>query len=209
MTNNKGFIKFEVLTIFVLVIGVVAGGLYFILGSTNKQKYDTFKDNAISFGKTVSTNNNSFHNLENVYLDEVLDENLLKNNIKNPFAAGYCDGGESKVVLKNGKSYVTLKCGEYLIDDTNMNDKDNISIYTVTEWTDKELTGDNVESKTLYNCVDANGKELFDKYLEELYMVYRINKEFDNSYYSSSEISDCNVISKEMYREKKLFNESN
>lgn len=209
MINNKGFIKFEVLTIFVLVIGVIAGGLYFILGSTGKQKYDTFKDNAISFGKTVSTNSDSFHNLENVYLDEVLDEKLLKSNIKNPFASGYCDVGESKVVLKNGKSYVTLKCGEYLIDDASMNDKDNMSIYTVTEWTDKELSGEDVESKTLYNCVDANGKELFDKYLEDLYMISRINKEFDNSYYTISEISDCNVVSKEMYREKKLFNESN
>ena len=108
MTNNKGFIKFEVLTIFVLAIGAVAAGLYFILGSTNRQKYDTFKDNAISFGKIVSTNSNTFHNTEHVYLDEVLDEKLLKNNIKNPFEAGYCDVGESKVVFENGKPYVTL-----------------------------------------------------------------------------------------------------
>ena len=209
MKNNNGFIKFEVLTIFVLAIGALAYGLYFILGSTGKQKYDTFKDNAVLFAKTVSANSNSFHNSEHVYLGDVLDEKLLKNNIKNPFESGYCDESESRVDYVNGKAYVTLKCGKYLIDNASMNSKNDMTIYTVSNWTDKELTGDDIETRTLYNCTDSNGKEVFDNYYDELYMISQLNKKYDTDYYYSSDVSDCNVVTKEMYREKKMLDKSN
>lgn len=209
MTNNKGFIKFEVLTIFVLAIGALAYGLYFILGNTGKQKYDTFRDSAISFGKVVSTNSNSFHNTETIYLAEVLDEKLLKANIKNPFESGFCDEVESKVEFINGKAKVTLKCGKYLIDQSIMNSKKDMKIYIVSDWKEKEISGDNTETKTLYNCIDGSGKELFDNYTEELYFVYQINKEYGTDYYTSSSVSECNVVSKQMYREKELSNKGN
>ena len=183
----------------------MCNGLYFILGNTGKQKINTFKDNAVTLGKTVSTNSGSFHNSENVYLGEVLDQKLLKTSIKNPFEAGFCDEGESKVEFISGKAYVTLKCGSYLIEKSSLNDKSTMDIYTIGKWTDKEMTGEDVESKTLYNCLDGNGKEMFDNYLEELYMVSLINKENDTDYYFSNDISECKVVTKEMYREKKLY----
>ena len=209
INNNKGFIKFEVLTIFVLAICALAYGLYFILGSTGKQKYDTFKDSAITFVKTVSTNSNTFHNSETIYLNEVVDEKLLKNSIKNPFGAGYCDETESKVEFIDSKFYVSLKCGKYLIDQASTNDKKTMDIYTVSEWSDKKLSGENTESKTLYNCKDANGKELFDNYTDELYMITQINKKYETDYYFSGEVSDCEVVTKEMYREKSLMDKDN
>ena len=209
MKSNNGFIRFEILTIFVLVIGVIAGGLYFILGSTGKQKYDTFRDNAISLGKTVSTNGDSFHNYNVSYLDEVLDEKLLKSNIKNPFASGYCDETESKVEHVEGRTYVTLRCGEYLIDSASLNDRNNMKIYIVSDWTDEKLTGNDVEEKNMYSCLDENGKNVFDKYYEDMYLVYQHNKKFGTAYYSLDEITDCTVTPKVMYRNKVLSDKGN
>lgn len=209
MKNRNGFIRFEVLTIFVLAICVIAYGLYFILGSTGKQKYETFKDNAVSFSKVVSTNNNSFHNTETIYLNEVYDEKLLKNSIKNPFGSGYCDESESKVEYFNGKFYVSLKCGDYFIDKSATNNKKAMKIYKVSEWSDKEISGDNVESKILYNCTDDRGKEVFDKYADELYIVSVVNKKYETDYYSIDEVADCSVVSKNMYRTKKIIDKDN
>ena len=209
MRNNKGFIKFEVLTIFVLAIGALAYGLYFILGSTGKQKYDTFKDSAVTFAKVVSTNSNTFHNSEVIYLNEVVDEKLLKSSIKNPFGSGNCDESESKVEYDNGKFYVSLKCGDYYIDKSSTNNKKLMHIYTVGKWNENKISGDDVETKTLYNCVDSNGKEIFDNYVEELYMISKLNKEFESDYYFAPDVTDCTVVTKEMYREKKLLDKSN
>ena len=210
MKNSKGFIRFEVLTIFVLVIAIVAGGLYFILGSTGRQKYDTFRDNAMSLGKTVSTNSDSFNNYNITYLSEVLDESLLKNNIKNPFSSGYCDETESKVQHDAGRAYVTLKCGNYLIDNASLNDKKEMKIYLVSEWTDEALSDDeDIEQRTMYNCVDSNGNNVFDTYYEDMYLVYKVNKKFNVVHYLVDEISECTVTSKEMYRSKVLSDEGN
>ena len=49
MTNNKGFMKFEVLTMIFIFIVAVCGGGYFILKGAHGQKINTMSSNAVSY----------------------------------------------------------------------------------------------------------------------------------------------------------------
>lgn len=201
MRNNKGFGRTEVMIILVLALVLFAGGAYMILGGANNQKFTTMKENGWNFSKTVATNISSFHYSQTVYLDEAMDEGLFKKDMKNPFGKGNCDGSESRIDTIDGKPYVTFKCGEYLIDKSTFDDRTIIPIYKVSDWTEEKPEGDNVEERVLYNCLDG-GKELFDKYNEELYMVYLYNKEFGEDAYFSKDMTMCEVVTKTFYRTK-------
>jgi len=203
MKNNKGFGKFEVLTVIVLLLVVFAFIAYKFLGGASSQKLDTMKESAVSFSKAVTVNHNTFHNTENIYLGEVIDEQLIK-PIKNPLGKGNCSESESVVHMRNGLPYVTLRCGDYLIDGESISSKKDVDIYKVSNWSEKK-TNDDDEEKTFYNCVD-NGKEVFDEYYEDLYFVYQINKKYQTSYFFISHVSKtCEVKEKKMYRTKSLF----
>ena len=66
INNRKGFGKFEVLTMIVLLLCMFAYLMYSILGGANKQKYTTMKDNANRLGNVTATNISSFRNQDNV-----------------------------------------------------------------------------------------------------------------------------------------------
>ena len=68
----------------------------------------------------------------------------------------------------------------------------------------EEKKKDDMEERILYNC-KSNGKEMYDRYYEELYFVYEINKKYDTDYYSVSDIKDCELVSKTFYRTKELI----
>ena len=73
MMNNKGFMKFEVLTMVFIFIVAVCGGSYFILKGANGQKINTMSSNGLRLSEVVVTNISSFKNLNVVYLDEVIN----------------------------------------------------------------------------------------------------------------------------------------
>ena len=77
MMNNKGFMRFEVLTM--IFIGVVAfcGAAFFILKGAKGQKINTMSSNGLRLSEVVVANLDSFKNLNTVYLDEVIKE-LIK-----------------------------------------------------------------------------------------------------------------------------------
>lgn len=206
MRNNKGFGKFEIMTVIVLLLVVFAGGAYMLLNGTKGQKISTMKENAWSFSKVVATNIASFHYSNTVYLGEAIDEGFFQ-NIKNPFGGGNCDVAESRIDTIDGKPYATLKCGSYLIDQSSFEDKDNVSIYEVSEWKDKKDEED-AEERTFYNCLDGD-KEVFDQYYEELYFVYQYNKEFGTDYYFAEGMPDdnCVIDTKVLYRTKNAIEE--
>lgn len=202
MRNNKGFGKFEVLTIIVLImiLGVIL--LCNVLGGVSKQKIETMKKSAISFSSTATTNMSSFHNSENVYLQEVIDEELM-GPIKSPVGFGKCSNSESFVEMIDGMPYVTLNCNNILIDKENFTD-DDINVYKVSDWMEEKKSKD-MEKRVLYNCVKDN-KEVFDEYYDELYFVYEVNKKYDTDYYFAADIKDnCKVVSKTFYRTKELI----
>lgn len=203
MKNNKGFLKIEVMTVIVLLLVVFAFLFYVFLTGTGNQKYETMKDNAISFSKAVTTNIASFHYTNTVYLEEAIDEGFLK-SIRSPFGGGTCDIYESKVDTVEGKTYATLRCGKYLLDAADFANTEEVPVYEVSEWSAKKLEGDNVEEKELYNCLDDD-KEVFEQYTEELNFVYHYNKKYGTDEYfvdSFKESSECEIVTKTFYRTK-------
>ena len=203
MKNNYGFGKYEVLTVIVLLLAVVAFLAYSLLGGVSTQKLQTMRDNANNFSRTVANNMNSFHNTENVYLGEAVDEKILK-EIKSPVGGGYCSLSESFVHFDNGMPYVTFKCGNYLIENVNFSGNTNFPVYKVSDWKEKK-TNDDDEEKVLYNCKD-NGKDIFDEYYEELYFVYLVNQKYDTEYYFAVNASAvCQVEQKTFYRTKEVL----
>ena len=151
MMNNKGFMKFEVLTMVFIFIVAVCGGAYFILKGANGQKISTMSSNGLRLSEVVVTNIASFKNLNTVYLEEVINEQLI-DNIKNPFGGGNCDTTESRVDMVSGDPYTTLKCGDYLIDKQNIKDVNDVKLFKVSKWQEEKLTGENVEERIFYNC---------------------------------------------------------
>ena len=198
MMNEKGFGKFEVLTIIVLLLAIFAYLMYSLLGGASKQKINAMKDSAVTFGKTVAGDTNSFPNPDNIYLDEAI-ENGLMNKIKSPVRRGYCDGSESKFTMINGSVHVTLKCGDYIINEAPIENKADIKVYKVGNWTTNKPSGNNIQEKILYNCTE-NGKNVFDEYLDEFYFVYKTNDKYSASNYNASDVSECNAVSKTFYR---------
>ncbi len=198
MMNEKGFGKFEVLTVIVVLLAIFAYLMYSLLGGASKQKISSMKDSAISFGRTVIHDNNSFVNPNNIYLEEAI-ENGLMNKIKSPVSSGYCDEAESKFMMINGSIHITLKCGDYVINESPIEDKADMKVYKVGEWSTEKPSEGNVQEKVLYNCTE-NGKEIFENYVDELYLIYKVNKTYSVSNYSVNEISECNVVSNTFYR---------
>lgn len=201
MKNNRGFGKYEILTVIVLMLIIFCILSINMFGGVSKQKIETMKKSAISFTSAVTTNIDTFHYTEKVYLQEVIDEKLIK-PIKSPVGGGKCSSADSYVELINGQPYVTLNCNNVLIEKEDFSGK-NISVYKVSKWME-EKKKDDMEERILYNC-KSNGKEMYDRYYEELYFVYEINKKYDTDYYFVSDIKDCEVVSKTFYRTKELI----
>ena len=81
-----------------------------------------------------------------------------------------------------------------------------VNIYKVSEWTtDKKKNSNNLESKKLYNCI-KNGKEVYTQYYEDLYLVSKIDKDFNTNYFFIKDIDKdtCKVVGKTFYRTKEL-----
>lgn len=201
MKSNKGFGKFEVLTIMVVLLIIFCILSMNLFGGVSKQRIETMKKSATSFTSSVTTNIDTFHNTEKVYLQEVIDEELIR-PIKSPVGGGKCSGADSYVELIDGMPYVTLNCNNVLIEKENFVNKD-INVYKVSKWMSKK-TKDDMEERILYSC-KSNGKEIFDRYYEELYFVYEINKKYGTDYYFASDVKDCEVVSKTFYRTKELI----
>lgn len=200
--NEKGFGKFEVLTVIVVLLCIFAYLMYNILWGADKQKFSAMKDNAIRVGNIASTNMSSFSNTETVYLDEIIDEGFLK-EVKSPFESKYCDTSSSKVQLIDGNTISTLKCDDYIIENLVLSSVDDMKIYKVGKWSEKK-SSDKDEEKKLYNCM-KDGKEIYPDYMEELNMVYKVNRDNSTNYYFASDIKDtCQVVEKTFYRTKEL-----
>ena len=201
MRNNKGFGKFEVLTVIVLLMIVGSFLLYGVIKQSPEEGLKTMKNDAIKFSNAVATNNDTFHNTNFVYLGEVLDEKLIS-EIKNPVGKGNCSQSESFVEMINGTAVTTLRCGNYLIDKATFAGGEKMKVYQVSDWSEKKSSSSN-DQKKLYNCL-VKGKEKYPEYYDELYFVYLINQDYDTGHFFADTVdpSDCKVVSKTFYREK-------
>ena len=176
MRNNRGIGTKEIAIVILAGLFIFAGLFMTVLKGASKQKMITFSENALTFQKTAVGNQFTFTNPELIYLQELIEEKVM-NDIKNPLGSGNCSREESKVATRDGHVYTTLKCGKYLIDDAEIKDTNKVTVYLVSEWTDKKLTGKDVEEKVLYNVKDS-GKIVFDEYYEDTYLPHKISKEY-------------------------------
>lgn len=201
MKNNKGIGNFELLTILVFGIALIALLLWFILGNANKEKYNTMRKSAASLSQSLAANMDSFHNTNIAYLKEAIDEGLM-NPVKSPFSGKDCSVSESKVEIEDGKILITLRCDNYLIDRTHIGGSyDDIAIYKVSDWKEQAPKG-KYEEKVLYNCLDG-GKEKYSEYNEEMYFVGLINNDYGSEHFKADTINnECKVVKKTFYRNK-------
>ena len=208
MKNNKGIGKFELLTMIVIFMIAVVLVLWYFIGVANKERYTTMKKDAVNFNKTIVANIASFHNTEIAYLGEAVTVGFLS-AIKSPFSGKDCSLSESKVDMNEGKPKTTLRCDDYLIDDFRITTSyEDIPLYKVSAWTEKKPKTNKkakLEKKVLYNCLDG-GKEKYKDYVEELYFVSLINNDYGSDHYRASTIkNECVVVTKTLYRTKKLI----
>lgn len=201
MKNNKGIGKYELLTMIVIAMIAIALVLWYFIGVAGREKYATMRKSAASLSQTISANMDSFHNLSTAYLGEAVREGLIA-SIKSPFSGKDCSFSESRVDIEDGLSKVTLKCDNYLIDNTHIGGSyDDITIYKVSDWKTEKPKGE-YEEKVLYNCLDG-GKEKYPEYYEELYLVAEINNDYGSSHYRADTIkNECKIVNKTFYRTK-------
>lgn len=194
--NKKGFAKFEVLTMLVLIIVVLALLLSAVLKMATNQKLNVMVTNAKNFSSNVILESeNTVYYLRDAIKDELYD------NIKSPFSSNNCDIDESKIEMKDNRKYVTLKCDEYLIyEEESSNDK--FKIYTVSNWLSSK-NSDNYQKMIGYNC-EKDGKNVLDFYYEEGAFLNHINELYDREYISLDEVNECSVTNKTLFRDMKL-----
>ena len=200
MKNNKGIGKFELLTMIVIGMIVICLVLWYFIGVATRERYTTMRKSAASMAQTLTTNINSFHNIDVVYLGEGIRDGYIS-AISSPFSGKNCSISESKIEMKNAKAHVTLRCDNYLIDDADAADYESMPMYKVSDWSEAKPKGKG-EKKVLYNCLDG-GKEKYPEYTEELYFVANINNDYGSNHYDASTINnECVVVKKTFYRTK-------
>ena len=200
MKNNKGLGRFETIIVILLLLVIFAFLAKVVLNSVSGKNFTTMRNDAVNFGKAVSANAYFYQNSEKVTLAEAVAEESLS-KIKNPVGEGYCDETESKVVIHDGKYLVTLRCGDYLIDNESIPTMDKAPIYEVGKWSEEKIDG--ADKVTLYNC-EKDGKEVYPEYYDALYFIYKVNYDFSVGYMNVDDINQvCKVLKKDVYREKK------
>ena len=196
--NNKGFGKFESLTMIFVFIVLLAGGLYLIICMSNKTKFEAMNKSSLAFVNSISSSESPFQNYRTYYLTQALDEGVIK-KIKSPFSNGECDPNESKIDYDSPNYYVTLRCGNYLLKEKKTSDS-GYKIYKVGEWNDTKNNKDD-QKRIAYSCTDCG----VDGYYEEPVFVYLYNKANNKSCGFIEEVKKAtDVTNKEQYRSLEL-----
>ena len=199
--KEKGFSAAELLGVALVVLVVAAIFLVIALQTSYDEKYDTFQNSATQFG--VQATGFQFQDTKNeIFLKELVDKEAIS-PVKNPFhEPKFCDTANSKVSFaSNGTDkYVTLKCGEYLIDNEPVSAK-KFTIYKVSEWSEKKKHDDD-EEIVLYNY-KKDGKDGFSEFYEANMFLYALNEQYGTFYWDVSVVpAEYGVYSKTFYRTK-------
>ena len=200
--NEKGKGTYEFLTVAVTCLILSAILLFIVINNNNNEKFQVFRYNARTVGiNAVNYNNETSEDV--VYLYELINNNLVT-RIKNNFSGDeYCDMYESKVVFSLNNKKVTLKCGEYLIYNQDVTDKE-YNIYKVSDWSFNKISGDNVDTTKVYGLI-KNGNNLLDGYYEEELFIKLVRDNYGEKYNSLQDIKEnYKVDEKTAYRKRTL-----
>lgn len=209
--NKSGLASMELLLVLAFIIVIVAIVAWlFLSNDNNKRKYEVFAENARDFSVRVSEYRDRYVKYDDViYLADLVNDNYIK-AFKNPFGGSTtCDLYESKVeIISSNKKYVTLRCGDYLIDkqETSSND---YKIYKVSDWKDKVSNSELVQSAKLYNY-QKDGKNVLSNYGTEKELIDSYNTNENQNIKSLEEIDlkEFAVTTKTFYRTKELVAEN-
>lgn len=210
MTNNKGLVLVELLTIIAFVAVVFAFASFVSFKNGDKRKYEVFAQNARDFATKVTSYRDEYvQYYSEIYLDDIVSANYIK-PFKNPFSGGgNCDLYESKVVIvSNSERYVTLKCGNYLIDSQNVSSS-NYKVYKVSNWQEQMGSALEAETSKLYNY-QKDGKTILDEYVvaKELVALYNDNENKKAKTIDDIDLNEYSVVTKTFYRTKELVREN-
>ena len=200
--NNLGKGSYEFLTVAVTCLIVSSIFLFIVINNSQEEKFQVFKYNAKTVGiNAVNYNNETSEDV--VYLYELINNNLVT-RIKNNFSGDeYCDSYESKVTFSNNSKKVTLKCGEYLIYNQDVTDKD-YKIYRVSDWSSDKISGDNVDKIKVYGLI-KDGKNLFSDYYEKDLFFKLVEENYGSKYNSFDAIKkDYDIDEKTVYMKRTL-----
>ena len=198
--NNRGNTSYEILTVSVTCLILAAVLLVAILRNVSNQKFQMFQYNSKIFALNAVALTN-FDTNRTVYLYEMIDQNLIE-PIKNPFSGEdyYCDIYESKVQILTDDKKVTLKCGEFLIDNQSVH-ANEFQIYRVSDWKEKATT-DHDEIRNVYN-IEIGDEIYFDTYYEKDLFLIKVNNLLNSNYSSIEEVMEnYDILSKQEYRTK-------
>lgn len=208
--NNKGLVLPELLAIIAFIAIIFAFGSYASFQNGNKRKYEVFAQNARDFAtKVTAYRDEHIRYDQEIYLKELVDAHYIK-AFKNPFSGGGdCNLYESKVVtVSSSERYVTLRCGNYLID-SQLVSSSNYRVYKVSSW--QEKIGNSLEAETakLYNY-QKNGITVLDNYVVEKELVEKYNRNENKRVKTIDDITSSNItiVRKTFYRTKKLIKEN-
>lgn len=202
--NNKGWGSYEFLTVVVVCLILTIILLFVVFRLIDDEKFQVFKYNARTIGiNAIDYQINS--DFDTVYLYELVDDGYVT-KMKNAFSGDkYCDLYESKVEFTDNAKKVTLRCGEYLIYEQDVADED-YDIYKITDWSSKEMKGDNIDENTVYNII-IDGEEVFSDYYEEELFIKQVMAKYGKEYSSLNKIKKAyDVKEEEVYRERVLVN---
>ncbi len=202
--DNKGWGSYEFLTVVVVCLILTVILLFIVFRLIDDEKFQVFKYNARTIGiNAIDYQENS--DFDTIYLYEMVNDGYVT-KMKNAFSGDkYCDLYESKVEFTDSGKKVTFRCGEYLIYQQDITSK-NYDVYKVTDWSFKEMKGDNIDENTVYNII-VDGKEIFNEYYEEELFIKQVMAKYGKEYSSLNKIKkEYDVKEKEVYRERILVN---
>lgn len=210
MKDNRGLVLIELLTIIAFIAVIVAFVAYIAFKDSGKRKYEVFAQNARDFATNVATYRNEKVKYEKViYLEDIVNDNYIK-AFRNPFrGGGECNLYESKVVtVTDAERYVTLRCGDYLID-SQLASSSFYKVYKVSSW--QEKIGNSLEAETakLYNY-QKNGKNVLDQYvvMKEFISLYNKNENKNIKSIEEIDLNNVSISTKTFYRTKELVKEN-
>jgi len=205
ITNNKGVGAYRLLPIVLASIIVSGVVLAIAFRTTHNEKYKIFRYNA----KMLALNTEKiikYRGRENVSLLELTNAGYHA-KIKNPFLGeDFCDPNESFVSLEKSQIHVTLRCGNYLINDQYIGEKE-YDIYQITkDWQEEKPSGNkkNIDTKLMYNYQEDN-EMVNTRFYDEAVFLYKFNIRHDTEYQSVDEIpNEFNIIERRFYRVRKF-----
>lgn len=199
MLNNKGIGKKEVIIGLFVIFVIMAVMLYRASNVDDQAHMKNFKRLAVEFvdeAGIVRDQNAGYDEI--VYLYDAINLNYMK-NFESPFdKEKYCDEYESKIKMKGTMTFLTFKCSEYLIYDQATNE--DFIIYKVSEWSDKPIDSNNVQTTTFYNYKVDGVEQLDNYYIEKEFLVeYSLKTGYMTRFISNIK-SEHELVKKTYYR---------